>query len=146
MPNRQQLQHFIDAEQVQITDLNNFFDTLPAVAEIQMIGDWQGGVFKTGHPGESQLLALNWAGKCFRNRNDVDPIVSLDAQGKRFANSVMGSATLRTVEYRGVATATMVYDKHPIFDHFRQVDTDTLLGVMDRKGDAMPLYFYLSKV
>ena len=30
----------------------------------------------------------------------------------------------------------MVYDKHPVFDHFRRVDADTVLGLMDRKGDA----------
>jgi hypothetical protein len=57
----------------------------------------------------------------------------------------MGAASLRRVEYRGVVTATMAYDRHPVFDHFRQVDEDTVLGVMDRKGDAMPLFFYLRR-
>ena len=43
------------------------------------------------------------------------------------------------------ATATMVYDKHPIFDHFRKVDEDLVLGVMDRKGEAAPLAFMLRR-
>jgi hypothetical protein len=111
-----------------------------------MLGAWEGGVFRTGHPGESQLVALGWVGKQFNSENDVDPIVVLDAQGQRQASPVMGKATLRLVRYRGVSTATMVYDKHPIFDHFKRVDDRTVLGVMDRKGEAFPLYFWLRRV
>ncbi len=57
----------------------------------------------------------------------------------------MGEATLRMVEYRGVVTATMVYDKHPIFDSFRAVDADTVMGAMDRKGEDAPLLFRLRR-
>ena len=39
----------------------------------------------------------------------------------------------------------MVYDKHPIFDSFRRVDADTLIGAMDRKGEAAPLMFRLKR-
>ncbi len=132
-------------ERTTLNELDALFDALPAVAEDFMIGEWDGGVFNTGHPGEQQLGALGWAGKTFRGRNDVDPIVSRQADGSRKANPVMGSASLRRVEYRGVVTATMVYDKHAIFDHFRAVAADTVLGVMDSKGDAMPLYFWLRR-
>lgn len=132
-------------EPTTLNELDALFDALPAVAESFMIGAWDGGVFNTGHPGEQQLGALGWAGKTFRTRDDVDPIVSLQADGGRIANPVMGSASLRRVEYRGVVTATMVYDKHPIFDHFRAVDADTVLGVMDRKGADLPLYFWLRR-
>lgn len=128
-----------------IADLEALFDALPAVAEDFMIGEWDGGVFVTGHPGEQQLGSMRWIGKTFRARNDVDPIVSRGPDGGRMANPVMGSASLRRVEYRGVLTATMVYDKHPVFDHFRRVDEDTVLGVMDRKGDDMPLFFHLRR-
>lgn len=127
------------------TELDTLFDALPDVEEAFMIGEWNGGVFNTGHPGEQQLGALNWAGKTFRHRNDVDPIVSRQADGSRVANPIMGTAALRRVEYRGVVTATMVYDKHAIFDHFRAVNANTVLGVMDRKGEANPLYFYLRR-
>ena len=111
-----------------------------------MIGEWDGGVFVTGHAGEQQLGALRWVGKTFRSRNDVDPIVARAGDGGRVASPVMGSASLRRVEYRGVVTATMIYDQHPVFDHFRMVDARTVLGVMDRKGDSMPLYFYLRRI
>lgn len=45
-------------------------------------------------------------------------------------------------EFRGVVSATMVYDKLPIRDVFRRVDGSTLLGVMDARGDVAPHYFY----
>lgn len=129
-----------------LAELEALFDALPAAAEDFMLGDWTGGVFNTGHPGEQQLPSMRWAGKAFRSRDDVDPIVSLGPNDVRVANSVMGSASLRRVEYRGVVTATMVYDKHPIFDHFRVVNADAVLGVMDRKKDPFPLYFYLRRL
>jgi hypothetical protein len=133
-------------ERVQLDELFAFFDGLDPVATDSMLGDWEGGVFNTGHPGEKQLSKLAWAGKCFRGRNDVDPIVSKGADGKRQANPVLGQASLRAVEYRGVVTATMVYDQQPIFDHFRRITNDVVLGVMDRKGEEMPLFFWLSRL
>lgn len=132
-------------ETTAMSELDALFDALPDVSEDFMIGEWDGGVFNTGHPGEQQLGALGWAGKTFRSRNDVDPIVSRQADGRRVANPIMGAAALRRVEYRGVVTATMVYDKHAIFDHFRRVNADTVLGVMDRKGEAPALYFWLRR-
>lgn len=132
-------------ETTAMSELDALFDALPDVSEDFMIGAWDGGVFNTGHPGEQQLGALGWAGKTFRDRNDVDPIVSRQADGSRVANPIMGAAALRRVEYRGVVTATMVYDKHAIFDHFRAVNADTVLGVMDRKGETPTLYFWLRR-
>jgi hypothetical protein len=134
------------AEKVEVSELDAFYDALPAVETEAMLGEWTGGVFRTGHPGEKQLARLGWEGKTFRGENDVDPIVGRDAQGRRVASDVLGAASLRAVRHRGVVTATMVYDQHPIFDHFRAVDADTVLGVMDRKGDAFPLYFYLRRL
>jgi len=133
-------------DRTSIADLEALFDALPAVAEDFMIGEWDGGVFVTGHPGEQQLGAMHWIGKTFRTRNDVDPIVSRGPDGGRLANPVMGAASLRRIEYRRVVTATMVYDRHPVLDHFRRGDEHTVLGVMDRKGDAMPLFFYLRRL
>jgi hypothetical protein len=133
-------------EKVAIEDLHAFFDSLEAIDTSFLRGDWEGGVFHTGHPGERQLDLLRWAGKAFHHDNDVDPIISRTAEGRREANPIMGKATLRAVRYRGVVTATMIYDLHPIFDHFRKIDDTLVLGVMDRKGDAFPLFFYLRKI
>jgi Domain of unknown function (DUF4334)/GXWXG protein len=51
-------------------------------------------------------------------------------------------ARLRMTEFRGVTSATMVYNSLPIRDVFRRVDADTALGLMDRRGDKAPSYFY----
>jgi hypothetical protein len=133
-------------DRVRLDDLFAFFDSLEAVEPDAMVGDWEGGVFSTGHPGEQQLKWVRWAGKSFRGRNDVDPIVSKDAAGHRKANPVLGAACLRAVAYRGVVTATMVYDQYPIFDHFRRISEDRVLGVMDRKGEDEPLFFWLQRL
>lgn len=122
-----------------------FFDSLPAVELEEMLGEWDGGLVPTGHPGEAMLDRLRWAGKAFRGPDDVDPIVCRNDAGEREASPVMGAATLRRVEFRDVVTATMVYDEHPVFDHFRRVSADAVLGVMDRKGEAHPLVFCLRR-
>lgn len=140
-------QQFVDStREVAIDDLYAFFDSLEAIDTSFMLGEWDGGVFNTGHPGERQLGALRWAGKTFHGENDVDPIISRTAAGAREANPIMGKATLRSVRHRDVVTATMVYDQHPVFDHFRKITDDLVLGVMDRKGDTMPLFFYLRRL
>jgi hypothetical protein len=54
-------------------------------------------------------------------------------------------ARLRLVEHRGVSTATIVYDRLPIHDVLRQVDDNTVLGWMDLKGMARPLFFVLRR-
>ncbi|WP_207836951.1 DUF4334 domain-containing protein [Williamsia soli] len=61
---------------------------------------------------------------------------------------VMGTrkpkARLRTTEYGGVGSATMVYDAHPINDVFRKIDDDTVIGLMDLRG-AQPYFFSLRR-
>ncbi len=52
-------------------------------------------------------------------------------------------ARLRDLEYRGAVSAAMVYDHLPIIDMFRQVDENTLLGVMDQRGVDQPYFFIL---
>jgi hypothetical protein len=55
------------------------------------------------------------------------------------------AARLRMTEYRGVITATMIYDALPINDVFRKVDEETLLGVMDLRGLDQPFFFSLRR-
>jgi hypothetical protein len=126
--------------------LLELYDGLEPIDTAFMLGEWEGGALRTGHPGEAQLVTLGWVGKSFHSENDVDPIITRDEQGQRVASPIMGKATLRMVSYRGASTATMVYDRHPIFDHFRKVDDERVMGVMDRKGDAAPLCFWLRRL
>ncbi len=137
---------FLTRDAFSAAQLFEYFDALPAVEIPFLIGEWRGGLLPTGHRGEGQLDNLRWDGKTFRGRDDVDPIVSRSQTGAREVNPIMGAASLRMVQYRGVVTATMVYDKHPIFDHFRRIDGNTVIGVMESKGDTQPLFFYLQRL
>jgi hypothetical protein len=108
-----------------------------------LIGEWDGYAFGTDLPEERLLASINWVGKAFRSATDVDPIVCLDEGGARYRNDVAGSAHIEMLEFRGSMTATMVYDSGEMQDHFRKVDTATLLGAMVSSKSAAPGYFYL---
>jgi len=54
-------------------------------------------------------------------------------------------ARLRMTEFRGVTTATMIYDRQPINDVFRKLDEDTVLGAMDMKEMERPFFFKLQR-
>jgi hypothetical protein len=54
-------------------------------------------------------------------------------------------ARLRLISYRGRASGAMIYDDVPINDVFRQVDQNTVLGVMDLKGMDRPFFFLLRR-
>ena len=55
------------------------------------------------------------------------------------------AARLRMTEYRGVTSATMIYDALPINDVFRLVDANTMLGAMDIRGFPEPFFFTLRR-
>jgi hypothetical protein len=54
-------------------------------------------------------------------------------------------ARLRMTEYRGVVSATMIYDSLPINDIFRKVDDHTVLGAMDLRFAPQPFFFILRR-
>ncbi|GJF09520.1 hypothetical protein NGTWS0302_04630 [Mycolicibacterium cyprinidarum] len=58
-------------------------------------------------------------------------------------------ARLRTTRYRGVDTATMIYDQLPINDVFRRLDdsagSESVLGAMDLRGITTPYFFVLQR-
>lgn len=65
-----------------------------------------------------------------------------------------GGASLWEVSFRGRPTASMVYDRLPVIDHFVVVDTDpdgrpvTLLAVMNGRGtvsDGEHFWFVLDR-
>jgi hypothetical protein len=84
--------------------------------------------------------------RSFAGPDDVAPIVCFDAEGERFVNHTLGGARLRMADYRGSATATMIYDDMPVADHFRRVSDTILIGAMEAKGQERPGYFYLTRL
>ncbi len=63
-----------------------------------------------------------------------------------FIKTKTSKARLRMVEYRGKVSATMIYDQRPINDSFRKIDDNTVLGVMDLKGEERGYFFKLERV
>jgi hypothetical protein len=55
------------------------------------------------------------------------------------------AARLRMLEYRGVLSAAIVYDRLPVVDLLRRVDDGTLLGLMDLRGLPDPFFFVLRR-
>lgn len=54
-------------------------------------------------------------------------------------------ARLRTTRYRGVDTATMIYDQLPINDVFRRLSDDAVIGAMDLRNSPKPYFFVLQR-
>jgi hypothetical protein len=135
--------------------LDAFWATLEPASIDFMIGEWKGGEFATGHRANGFMKRLNWFGKTFVSATDAKPLVCLDAEGNKYSNveAMKGEASLWLEEFRGEVTATMVYDGQPVHDHFKKVDDNAVVGIMNGKGaldvssgSPRHLYFYLERV
>ncbi|GAA4806538.1 DUF4334 domain-containing protein [Nocardioides caeni] len=141
------------AEQADPAELDQLWTDLAVVEVDEMLGAWSGGDFATGHVASTILDKVNWVGKRFDGALDVQPIVCRGEDGQLYANEAAaggGGASLWPVGFRGEVTATMVYDKMPVFDHFKKVDDDTVMGIMNGKlasafGIAELYYFWLER-
>lgn len=132
-------------------ELDEFWETLAPMTLDGMIGEWKGGEFDTGHRMNGQLEKARWFGKTFKSVNDVQPLVCLDVDGNKFSNVEMGKgeASLWLEEFRGEVTATMVYDGQPVHDHFKKIDDDAVMGIMNGKrvlDNGRYYYFFLERV
>ncbi|UPW11875.1 DUF4334 domain-containing protein [Gordonia terrae] len=129
-------------------ELDELWSAFDPVRPEEILGNWKGSEFDTGHPAEGKLAKAGWYGKTFTSLTDVAPLVCRGSDGELFSNVEMakGEASLWLVEFRGESTATMVYDGQPIFDHFKKIDDSSLLGVMNGKGvvdDSGRHYYFL---
>ena len=137
-------------EHIADDELDDFWATLAPATIDEMIGEWKGGEFVTGHKMNGQLEKAGWFGKTFKSATDVQPLVCVDADGKKFSNKAMGKgeASLWLEGFRGEVTATMVYDGQPVHDHFKKIDDDAVMGIMNGKGvldNGRYYYFYLER-
>jgi hypothetical protein len=136
--------------QIPDAELDEFWATLEPTAVADLIGEWKGGAFDNGHPVVAGLAKANWFGKTMKSATEVLPIVCLDEDGNKFSNVKLakGEASLWLEEFRGEVTATMVYDGQPIHDHFKRVDDNAVMGIMNGKAglyNGKYGYFYLER-
>jgi GXWXG protein/Domain of unknown function (DUF4334) len=79
-----------------------------------------------------------------RNLSLVQPISAL----RPALRTKAPKARLRTTRYRGIDSATMIYDNLPINDVFRKIpgaEIDTVIGAMDYRGGKRPYFFVLQR-
>ncbi|MFE0591717.1 DUF4334 domain-containing protein [Micromonospora echinospora] len=136
---------------VSAAELDEIWAALDTVRPEEILGEWKGSGFDTGHPVNGRLDQVRWYGKSFVTLTDVKPLICRNDKGELYSNTVLGKgeASLWTVEFRGESTATMVYDGQPVLDHFKRVDESTLMGIMNGKNvpaDGPFFYFLLDRV
>lgn len=84
----------IEADQkVNPETIDDLFKLLPPVKPDQLLGDWNGGFFDTGHPVATQLDEIQWIGKSFKSVEDVDPVIVVQG-GKRVSWGKWGFASV----------------------------------------------------
>jgi hypothetical protein len=149
-------ERFDTLRQAQAADpgaLDALWSDLAVVSTAEMLGAWRGGDFATGHPASGLLQSLRWHGKRFDSLLDGHPLICRDRDGALYSNTQAaggGYSSLWEVGFRGETTATMVYDAMAVFDHFKKVDDDTVMGIMNGKleaafGTADAYYFWLER-
>jgi hypothetical protein len=115
--------------------LDALWADLEVVEASSILGSWRGFAFPTGHPTERMLTSSRWYGKRFVALDDAKPLICRADDGSLYSDTMAGKgeASLWNVEFRGEVTATMVYDGMAVLDHFKRVDANTLMGVMNGK-------------
>jgi hypothetical protein len=150
---RQRFDELRSADSADPAELDALWADLATVTVDEVRGAWRGGDFATGHVASTILEKVRWHGKRFDGPLEAVPLVCRDENGELYSNQEAGGggeASLWPVGFRGEVTATMVYDKMPVFDHFKKVDDDTLMGIMNGKlasafGIADLYYFWLER-
>ena len=130
-------------------ELDEFWASLEPASIDFMIGEWIGGEFDTGHRKNATLSAINFFGKTFNSAFDVKPLICLDDDGNKYSNTVNGEGSLWMEEFRGEVTASMVFDGQPVHDHFKKIDDNAVMGIMNGKNaldEGRYAYFYLERV
>ncbi|TIC88707.1 DUF4334 domain-containing protein [Nocardioides sp. GY 10113] len=136
MDARTEFERLRSAETVDPAEVEALWGELPTVEVADILGPWRGGDFACGHPASRLLSKLAWHGKDFTDPMAAKPLICRGADGALQSNTDAaggGEASLWDVSFRGEVTATMVYDRMPVLDHFKSVDADTLIGVMNGK-------------
>ncbi|KIZ16991.1 DUF4334 domain-containing protein [Streptomyces natalensis] len=136
--------------QVSAAELDEIWAALDTVRPEEILGEWKGSEFHTGHPLNGQHAQVGWYGKTFVSVRDAKPAICRSESGELYSNIELGKgeASLWSVEFRGEVTAAMIYDGMPALDHLKRVDDTTLMAIMNGKEvpeDGPFFYFTLER-
>lgn len=117
------------------------FEQLQPVDTDFMVGTWHGGKFDGGKEPDP----LNWYGKRFTSRSDVEPLLFTAPDGSVQTYTKMGGAQMREIKFGDKVSAALIYDQQPIMDYFRKVNDDVVIGLGDIKGKPLDFFFHLTR-
>ncbi|SDU31945.1 DUF4334 domain-containing protein [Halopseudomonas salegens] len=139
-PEEQLLAKIESGEAYSVDTLMPLFKQLEPVDLDFMLGSWKGGKFDGGEPDP-----INWYGKRFTSPNDVEPLLVRDDEGQVVTYDKLGAAQMRMMEFDGVSSAALIYDRQPIMDYFRKINDDVIIGLGDIKGQPLSFFFWLER-
>lgn len=141
------------------TALADAFDALAPAGVGMLTGFWKADPGYAETPGGRLLIESGWWGARFVDQETVHPLLFRTGDGDGlFAADLLRVLALlgdgaqdlsarreqvetsapigrvRMIEYRGVVTATLVYDQVPVLDYLRVVDNDTMVAAVEGRG------------
>jgi hypothetical protein len=114
---------------------------LEAISIDFMIGTWHGSLFN-GESGDG------WWGKNMISAELVQPLLFQREDGSVYSNEVWGLAHLTLGTFDTLSpTAKLVYNDKPLFDYFRRVTDDTVIGLTPAAavGAESDFFFQLTR-
>ncbi len=122
-------------------ELMPLYEQLEPVDLEFMVGTWRGGKFDGG----TEPDPINWYGKRFTSRTDVEPLLVRGADGSVQTYDRLGGAQMREIKFCDKVSAALIYDSQPIMDYFRKVNDDVVIGLGDIKGKPLEFFFHLTR-
>lgn len=119
--------------------LMSLYRQLPAVSIEFMIGTWHGSLFN-GQSGDG------WWGKNMISADLVQPLLFQREDGSVYSNDVWGMAHLTTDTFEDLTeTATLVYNDKPLYDFFRKLNDETVIGLTPAAAAGTDFFFQLTR-
>lgn len=104
-----------------------------------MLGTWHGSLFN-GQSGDG------WWGKNMISASHVQPLLFQRPDGAVYSNEVWGLAHLETGKFEELSeTAMLVYNDKPLYDYFRRVSDDTVIGLTPAAVAKVDFFFQLTR-
>ncbi|KAI9245079.1 hypothetical protein BDA99DRAFT_290550 [Phascolomyces articulosus] len=139
-------------EQFKAVEIEKIYNKLKPVEAISLLGEWKYGLIDTNSIYSQLVKKVKLVGKKFSSLDKVEPVIVLNEQGERISSNFWGYAKIKNISHRGITTAALEYDRAPLFEYYRYVDENTILGIADFNGqDDMDntdkyVYFYMSRL
>lgn len=104
-----------------------------------MLSTWHGSLFN-GQSGDG------WWGKNMISAELVQPLLFQRPDGSVYSNEVWGLAHLELGTYDDLSeTAMLVYNDKPLYDYFRRVTDETVIGLTPAAVAKVDFFFQLTR-